>query len=265
MVICLNCGASFSENAPQCPYCGRIYIPGAEKEYLDNLQKLREDLSEIEELSEAIYQNEIKKKTKKAGVIIAVMVVILLLGVGLFTGMDRLFSFQESEDEIKARILWERENFPTLDVWYEAGEYQKILDFMEDTYEEKGSSYSLIEWEHYRFIEYFEFYQICMEIKNRLLKGEEISEFDAGELLYCGMSVINYEKDNLLSEAEMFSISEKEILSQWKQDIEVIFSEALGYSADEMQKLQKTLYEEGYLSYDACCELRTDVLERIRQ
>lgn len=262
MIICSNCGASFQENAPKCPYCGQIYIPGAEKEYLHNLQELREDMSEIEDISEEIYQREIKKSTKKTGVIVAVFVLILLLGIGVFVGIDRLFSYHESEEDLKARILWERENFPTLDAWYEEGEYQKILDFMEETYEEKG--YSFYVWEHYRFVEHFENYQICMEINGRIVKGEEVSEFDAGELLYCGMALMNYENDNYGYESEVYSVKECETLGQWKQEIEAIFSEELKYTEEELQELEERLYGEGYLSYSACCDARESVLERIQ-
>lgn len=131
MIICSNCGASFQGDLAECPYCGQIYILGAEKEYLDNLQEIKEDMSEINQLTEEIYQDEIKKTTIKTGVIIAAIAVFLLLGSGLLLGINHLFSFNESEEEIKERMLWERENFPILNDWYASGEYQEILNFME--------------------------------------------------------------------------------------------------------------------------------------
>lgn len=260
MITCSNCGASFQENMAKCPYCGQIYIPGAEKEYLDNLREIKDDMSEIEELSEEMYQSEIRKNAKKTGVIVSCLVILLLLGIGLFVGINHLFSYGESEEEIKERMLWERENFPVLDAWYEEREYQKIIDFMEVNYEEKG--YSFYEWEHHRFIEQFENYQICMEIRERIVNREEVSEFDAGELLYCGMSIINYE--NASYDMETYSDTEKEMLNQWRQEIEEIFSRELQYTQEEMQELQSSLYKEGYLSYDACCEEREAVLEKIQ-
>lgn len=262
MVSCSNCGASFQENAPECPYCGQIYIPGAEKEYLDNLHEIREDLSEVEGLSGEIYQSEIKKHTRKTGVIVAVMLIVLLLGSVFIIGMNYLFSYRESEEDIKARMLWQKENFPMLDAWYDEGEYQSILDFMEKTYEEKG--YLLYEWEHYNFIKQFQNYQICMDLKERIINGEEISEFDAGELLYCGMSLINYEGEESGYVIELYSDSEIETMKQWKPEVENIFSEELQYSQEALKEIQSKLYEDGYLSYDACCDYAEDVLERIQ-
>ena len=262
MIVCSNCGAKFQENVPKCPYCGQIYIPGAEKEYMDDLREIKGELSEIESISEEIYQNEIKKNAKKTGVIVAVLVALLLTGIFLGVGMNHLFSYEESEEEIKARIMWERENFPTLDAWYDNGEYQAILDFMEETYEEKG--YSVYEWEHYHFVAKFENYQTCMNIKKRLAAGEEISKFDAGELLYCGMSLINYENENAGYVMETYSESEIETLEKWKQEVEDIFFEELQYSQEEFKKLENKLYEDGFLSYNACCDYRKGVLERIQ-
>ena len=101
-----------------------------------------------------------------------------------------------------------------------------------------------------------------MEIKERIIKDEKVTDFDAGELLYCGMSLINYEDSGY--GMKTYSDSEKEILNQWKQEVEKIFLEELQYSKEEMQGYQNSLYEEGYLSYDACRDEKETVLERIR-
>lgn len=260
MIICSNCGAKFQESASECPYCGHIYMPGAEKEYIENLHEIREDMSEIEDLSEEIYRNEVRKNVKKTSVIIIVIVVFFLLLILGLAGISRLLSYDESEEEIKARMLWERENYPILDAWYEEGEYQTIVDFMEKTYEE--TDYSFYDWDHWQFIMQFENYQSCMDIGDRIAEGEELSEYDAGELLYCGMSIIDYDKESAYYLKEWYQESDLVILEQWKADVEKIFLNGLGYSAEELTELREKLYEDGYLSYDACSKYGKEFRKR---
>ena len=48
MKICSNCGGSYDEKEPKCPYCGMINEVGAEKEYNDKLNKIRKDLDNVD-------------------------------------------------------------------------------------------------------------------------------------------------------------------------------------------------------------------------
>ena len=260
MIICSNCGGKFQEELSRCPYCGQIYVPGAEREYMEELQDIKEGLSEVEEASAKIYQKEINSTIKKTRVIIFALIAVALLGCGLFWSMDHLFSYEESEEEIKKRMLWQHENLPVVEEWYDACEYQKILDFMEQAYEEYG--YSLYDWEHYHFINHYEHWQICMDIHKRILAGEEVSEFDAGELLYCGMSVMFYENENSGYALKSYGEDDIKQLNRWKQDVETIFYDTLQYSKQELEELTEELYKEGFLSYEACRKYRKDILDR---
>ena len=105
MIVCSNCGGKFQEESSQCPYCGQMYVPGAEKEYMEELQDIKEKLWEVDAASAEVYQNEINSNTKKMIVIICVLAVVLLLGCGLFWVTNHLFSYEESEEEIKERIM----------------------------------------------------------------------------------------------------------------------------------------------------------------
>lgn len=261
MIICSNCGAKFKDNLPECPYCGQIYVPGAEKKYMDSLHEIKEDMSRVTDLSEGIYHKEMKKTIKNAGTVFAVFAVVFLLGAGILFGLNQMFGYSESEEEIKARILWERENFPILDQWYEEGNYQAILDFSEDAYDEKG--YYLFEWEHYDFIKHFEGYQICTDIREKIRNKEALSEFEAGEVLYWGMSLLDIGEENSTYIGNQYTKEEQEQLQVWKQEIEALFYEELQYTNEELKQISKKVHEEGYLSYEACCDYGESVLERI--
>ena len=36
-IICPSCGAHFAATEPRCPYCGTMYVPAAEREYMEKL------------------------------------------------------------------------------------------------------------------------------------------------------------------------------------------------------------------------------------
>ena len=42
-MMCPNCGASFSEDEPRCPYCGTLNPGGAEIEYLPRARSVIRD------------------------------------------------------------------------------------------------------------------------------------------------------------------------------------------------------------------------------
>ena len=108
MITCSGCGAIFHKEETKCPYCGQIYIPGAQKDYINKLYEIREDMAEVENLSEKVYHGEIRKNVKITGVILAVVFLLILGILGLFLGMKHLTAGGEKEEDIKKRILWER-------------------------------------------------------------------------------------------------------------------------------------------------------------
>ena len=261
MTKCLNCGASFSNDAPKCPYCGQIYIAGAQKEYMDNLQDMKNEMSEVSELSENIYHEEVKKNIRKIRFFIILFLGLFLLGVIIYAGINKMFSYVESEEDFKARILWERENFPILDDLYLEEKYSEILKFMEKAFSEEG--YLCEQWEHYDFITYYEDYNICLEILAVCKNGNEITGYEAGELLYRGLSVMNFDAEKESYVIEAFTESEKIKLQQWKQNLENIFFDELKFTHEEMDIIQKEVYKDGYLSYEACKSYRKTILEKI--
>lgn len=48
-VICNSCRAQFDNDEPKCPYYGTMNYDGAEKEYLEKLEDVREDMEEAYE------------------------------------------------------------------------------------------------------------------------------------------------------------------------------------------------------------------------
>lgn len=86
-VRCNKCGGWFDTSEPKCPYCGAIYVPGAEAEYMDKLGDIREDMEDLEDLALSETGSEMKSALKKtfltvlavAGGIIALFLIAALV------------------------------------------------------------------------------------------------------------------------------------------------------------------------------------------
>ena len=52
-IVCTSCGASFDKDEPKCPYCGTLNPYGAEKEYKEKLEDIREKLDVVDDIAKA--------------------------------------------------------------------------------------------------------------------------------------------------------------------------------------------------------------------
>lgn len=126
LITCENCGAEIDIKEPRCPYCDSFLYEGAEQEYWDKMGKIHEDLKDLEDVPEQAYKREVKAQTRKVGGVLKRGMILLLVCAGLwmlFSGDRRA---KDVEDK-KSQMVWQQENFPKLDAWYEAGEYDEII------------------------------------------------------------------------------------------------------------------------------------------
>lgn len=61
-ITCPACGAEYEDTLPKCPYCDLINYKGAEKEYLEKLEGVRQDMSELADVPEEAVKAELKKQ-----------------------------------------------------------------------------------------------------------------------------------------------------------------------------------------------------------
>ncbi len=169
-MICPNCGGDFADWAPKCPYCGAMNYQGAERQYMEQLEDIREDMEELPEESESHYRRHVQVALKKLLVLAAAVLAAGLAAAGLY------LIWQHQEDKAyEARVLrrteWEAEEFPQLDQWYEAGEYDRIL---ERSYEllDENHEFNIYSWSHYQFVaDYYQSYLDCLLLSQTLEEG----------------------------------------------------------------------------------------------
>lgn len=158
---CENCHATIPVDSAKCPYCGALNAVGGEKQYMEHLFDLKEDVEELKDIPLQTYKQELKKSSRIIKRTLIVCAIAALLLIGLFFITNR-FSYAEAPiAERKEQLLWEKENFPKLDALYMEEDYDGILEF-ENTNCADGY-YSIYNWEHYNFISLYRWYLFCEE------------------------------------------------------------------------------------------------------
>ncbi len=140
-VKCPSCGASFDENLPRCPYCGRAHYAGAEKEYREKLNVIKEDLEDLSDTPQEELTKEIRHTGKLVRNVVIATVCILLLagGIGLWArGCER--------EDHASEYRWKQEHYAVLDSLYEAEKYREMSDLVGEYLLADDPVY---DWKHY--------------------------------------------------------------------------------------------------------------------
>lgn len=239
-IICKYCAAEFDEMLPKCPYCESTNYKGAEAEYFEKLEDVRDNMEDLEDVPEEEAKKEFRKQgnfLKKVFIIIAIVVVVL---VGLMIWSDSRYEIDE-----KAGFLWKQENVPIMNDLYEQGKYDEALVIYNEGNE--NPNVSLYDWEHDDF---FDAYENVLYIQDTLeyeASGNELSQVKCTGLFYDEWKVIGLEISGMDEE-------EHGILREYTDAILKDFDERWDISEEDYQKLYNELEENGFVSYSTCEE-----------
>ncbi|MCM1251613.1 MAG: zinc ribbon domain-containing protein [Clostridium sp.] len=159
MLYCENCHAVIPADSAKCPYCGALNVSGGEKQYMEKLFTLREDVEELKDVPIDAY----KKEFGKSGKVIRRTLVVCCVAAILVFGA--VFIFRKIQDATvpmagtKEQMLWEKENFPKMNEMYAAGDYEGIVEF--EAQNCKNGYYSTYSWEHSDFMTIYNWYTYC--------------------------------------------------------------------------------------------------------
>lgn len=239
-VICNSCGAEFDNNEPKCPYCGSMNYDGAEKEYLEKLEDVREDMEDLKDVSAEETKKEIKSQGSFIKKIVIIVAIIGLLLIGYEFFIEKLFERDE-----KADFLWKSENYPTMNEMYENGEYEELADFLTQAVKEDKDVY---DWGHYAFVDTYLEIESFYEHMDRITSGEEVSQATYALMLS--------EEFDILIEANGSKLTEEE-KTYFAEDF-VVVEEHLKNSWDFDEATYKEYYDEalekGYMPFTKCEE-----------
>ena len=138
---CKSCGAQLDDHMAKCPYCDTMIPKGAEKEYMEKLYDLRDEMDVLKEVPLEHVRKEIKHQGGRMKKIIAAVLVVVILFCAYFVWEDKKYERDYTED-----YVWEQEHFPEMTQMYENGEYEALEEiFMEAMMDDKP----VWNWEYY--------------------------------------------------------------------------------------------------------------------
>lgn len=124
MIICPNCGGEFDASLTCCPYCGTQNDEAAEREYLGKVRKINRNLRNLSKRSDAQMAGSAAKGVRRAVLILALIAGAALLIYGIMSALSR-----SEANRRKSNYAAIQENFDTLDEYYEAGDYDAMLEY----------------------------------------------------------------------------------------------------------------------------------------
>lgn len=265
-VICPNCGASIYENAPACPFCGYINISGAEEKFMQDIKKTEQDMSHIPELQKAEYKKTISKSSRIIFITIGITAVVLAVIVGFPYFMEEVV-FGGSERDAKAQMVWNNENYPILNEMFEEGDYEGILEFENELWDqnaENKTDFYLYDWEHYDFMNGYRYYIGVKEYLAELDNGEELSIFGKENLVYYCMWFYyrQYDKERTYM---TYTDEEIEVLDGFREYTNEVLFDRLGFSQKEADELIENAVDEyEYLKAKKCYDYGKKVGDRFQ-
>lgn len=173
------------------------------------------------------------------------------------------FIYGDSEYDVKAEMLWERENYPLLDEMYAAGDYAGIVEFENNLYlinDKEGTNHSISSWEHAEFISIYTRMEEMKGYVELLDAGEKLSKYQAQGLVYSSMW-FHYRmyQDTYIT----LTSEELEIVEGYREYSEEVFYSRLKFTDEEADQLYEEALDYGVLSARICYDYADQILDRI--
>lgn len=244
-MYCTNCGAALKDTDVKCPYCGTINPFAAEADYMNKLKDLREDVDDLDDLSKAMYVQNLKKHSTHALRISLSVVAVFLF---LFVGFQLLSSLRDRNDraEQRAELAFREEYFPVLDELYAKGDDQAVWEYINQLLEEEGSS-ALFSWEHEAFYVYYDLSLSVSQTRDALSKGK-CTEFLLFDGFYAAMQLL-YPESYLINK---LSAKEVKKINPFIQEATALLMEDLHLTKDDISHIYESCSEDKFLDYSSC-------------
>lgn len=257
MIICDNCGGSFNNDLPKCPYCGALNPEGAEKEYSEKLENLRVNLDNVDEQAKEAFMAEVKTFFRVLLITVAVVGVFALFSFStknVVSTVDHA-ALRTKTDEKIALISEAHELTSVLDEYYDNGLYEKAIEKINETRNKYASE--LYDWKHNAFMNtYRQIHDGYVNVE--AFKNETThSTYRYQTLLY--QSIYSYYLATSDGYASKYVAGEQEILLKECETLENQMLELLELDRKDYEALRLKVIGGGYpqrTDVDSFCEER---------
>ncbi|MBP9996268.1 MAG: zinc ribbon domain-containing protein [Lachnospiraceae bacterium] len=243
IIKCSNCGAQIDVNVSKCPYCGYINETGAEKQYMGELKKVREDMDVLDEEASAEYKRSLSKGVKIAIIVAAVVVLISLIIWGVSCLINKSIE-QNDTAEMMEELRVSRELIPKIEEKYVAGDFAEAYKLMCSTDVYIGS----YGYEHYSTIDAYAHYRYISDIYLPIYKEGRCGKREFTELfLNCSYYYYRCYENTLNPDSEYYDRDLAFFESLRDECVNDILFDHMGYTDEEMQSYAAELNAGRYI------------------
>lgn len=255
-IICSNCGAEIPADAAVCPYCGAINEKGSEKQYMNKLEDIREDVEELSDDAAVSYKAEMKKSTRIFIVTVSVIAAAVLLLFAFKYIRERMAIGVQSDSDLKEQMAWERENFPKLDELYEKKDYKSIIKYLDDP--DHGTAF--YDWKHAEFIHRYGSYSRCLD--NFAAVSENRAEEQ--DIVYYISDAVYFTEDTDYSYLDK---EEKSLVVSYQDEISKMLESVFLVTPEEAAQIYQDSLDEKdhFFVYDKCDKASKPYCERYQK
>lgn len=257
-MICPFCGGDYADWAQKCPYCGSVNENADEKAFMAHMEALRSRLDQVDEEAEQMYRRHLGGAVRKTVTILSCFLLAAVLLLACLITFDRVQSSKE-EKQFLVQAQWEREEFPKLDAWYEAGEYERILEEYFSLLD--SDEFDIYAWRHYTFVcDYYWNYQGIV-LAEEAVRTDNPDMDLVGHGVYGSMLFLQEVNDDRLEQLIQADSSQSAygITAEEAQKVRIYREEAwsfltntLHWSADEVNQRLSQWAPDGYVKIAPC-------------
>lgn len=256
-VKCSNCGGMFSSEEAKCPFCDMIYEPGAEKEYFEKMEGIRDNLDKVDDIVVSDLKNDLISGLK--GLVVGAVIVLVVFSLGLLSyrsdekaeresELDKFYSFMDTLYSLNQLMSgW--------DVLYENGQYEELCESIS----ENRFIHDIGFWKHYDFYSTYSSYMKAMEHINSTLNNSVNSYDFSGALANTGHVYVDLNLQRYLD----LTVDDRAVLNTRYDELVKSFKETYQVSDDEYDTFIKRLTHDGRNPYFGVTDCEVIAEERL--
>lgn len=260
LIRCSNCGGTFKDTEAKCPYCGNLYEPGAEREYMGKMENIRKNLDDVDD----IVVSDFKSGFKRSLVVFGITALIFLALFGLIFG-SILGSQKKEKEEILNNFYAKLDKIAVLDrsttEWnqlYETSQYEEMCVKVTDSV--LNTSLDVGFWKHYDFYLAYSDYMKGMECVGSTREYNIASVYDMSNAL---QGLFNLYARLYVDDYSDFSSADEEILSGAYEELKSEVMEVYLISEQDFEEIRIRLTDDDRKTYIGSSDCEAIAKERL--
>lgn len=269
-MFCASCGGEYAEWVHKCPYCGSVNERADERLYMQHLEEVRKRLDVVDEESEMSYRAGVRRGVGKAGQTIAILAAAVIL-LGLAGWRYSAFRADRQERKNLEFLEWSREEFPKLDEWYAAGDYDRILEEYHTLLAQKNWDHSILSWPHYYFaVDLYGEHDAIRKVMEPMMAGEDYEDYLLGSAIYGAMRLKYTCTDEYLKQLRTsydangtygITAEEEEKIKVFRQEAQDFFEKGLGWTEAETDAFYEECRQGDVIRLDPCYKKAEEIVK----